>query len=92
MCPFVEKKKKKRKEKKALCLVQQVPRNRLHHFFNLVQPPRLLFQPPTPLINNYYNVQPSYYSVLESKSWRRGKAPPTISYQAHTQDPNLRVV
>ena len=26
------------------------------------------------------------------KSWRRGKAPPTISYQAYTQDPNLCVV
>ena len=26
------------------------------------------------------------------KSWRRGKAPPTISYQAYTQDPNLSVV
>ena len=26
------------------------------------------------------------------KSWRRGKVPPTISYQAYTQDLNLCVV
>ena len=32
-----------------------------------------------------------YFHKLH-KSWRRSKAPPTISYQAHTQDPNFYVV
>ena len=32
-----------------------------------------------------------YFHKLH-KSWKRGKAPPTISYQAYTQDPNLSVV
>ena len=32
-----------------------------------------------------------YFHKLH-KSWRRGKAPPIISYQAYTQDPNLCVV
>ena len=32
-----------------------------------------------------------YFRKLH-KSWRRGKAPPTISYQAYTQDPNLCIV
>ena len=31
-----------------------------------------------------------YFHKLH-KSWRRGKAPPTISYQAHRQDPKLSV-
>ena len=32
-----------------------------------------------------------YFQKLH-KSWRRGKVPPTISYQAYTQDPNPCVV
>ena len=32
-----------------------------------------------------------YFHKLH-KSWRRGKVPPTISYQAYTQDPNICVV
>ena len=33
-----------------------------------------------------------YYFHKLYKRWRRGKAPPTISCQAYTQDPNLCVV
>ena len=32
-----------------------------------------------------------YFHKLH-KSWRRGKVPPTFSYQAYTQDPNICVV
>ena len=32
-----------------------------------------------------------YFHKLQ-KSWRRCKAPPTVSYQAYTQDPNFCVV
>ena len=34
----------------------------------------------------------NFYFHKLHKSWRRGKGPPTISYQAYTQDPNLCVV
>ena len=33
-----------------------------------------------------------FFSRKLHKSWRKGKAPPTISYQAQTQDPNICVV
>ena len=46
MCPFVEKKEKI----VVFSLTYKVLRNRLHYFFNPVQPPSI--------INNYYNVQP----------------------------------
>ena len=33
-----------------------------------------------------------FYFYKLRKNWRRGKAPPIISYQTYTQDPNLCIV
>ena len=76
MCPFVEKKKKK----KASCLVQHMSTKKPPTQFFQPRPTSPIIPTPSPIINNYYNVQPprppspstpyysnaSYYSGLES--------------------------